>query len=238
MRSVTQPLTDHDVARIAERQMRNWELARAQHPADEVRGTAEVADFICLSRDVSAGAAEIAAQLAHRLGWPVFDQEILHFMAGDDATRERIYASMDERDLSWSEEALRSMMDPAFVKNDYFHRLSHTVLLLARKGSGIFIGRGADLILPRQRGLRVRLVAPRAARVTRLAQRRGLSEAQARIELDRLEQERSRFMRQYFGPKADDPGRYDLVINLARIAPSQAAELILETRRLITARTT
>ena len=230
MRTVNLPATDHDMMRITERQMRDWELAQRQHPPEESRGGKGVADFICLSRDVSAGAREVASKIADRLDWPIFDQEILHFMAGHDAMRERLYASLDERDIGWFEETLRSLMDPAFGKNDYFHKLSQTVLMLARKGNAVFIGRGADLILPRERGLRMRLIAPRAVRLERLAKLRDFSQAEAQREMTRLEQERSRFMHQHFGAKADDAGRYDLV-NLARLTASQAAELILEAHR-------
>lgn len=225
--------TDHDVMRIFERQMRNWELARNQHLAEKAETRGEVADFICISRELATGAMEIAARIGQQLSWPVFDKEILQVMAGDDAVRERIYASMDERDLSWSEQVLRSLMEPAFVRDDYFHKLSKTILLLARKGSAVFVGRGADLILPRDKGLRVRIVAPRAERLRRLATQQGLSEAKARDELRRLEEERAVFIRHHFGLDAADPARHDLVINLARISPTQAADVILAVRTIL-----
>jgi len=225
--------TDHDVMRIFERQMRNWELARSQHHAENAETGGEVADFICISREIATGAMEIAARLGQQLRWPVFDKEILHVMAGDDAVRERIYASMDERDLSWSEQVLCSLKGPAFVRDDYFHKLSKTVLLLARKGSAVFVGRGADLILPRDRGLRVRIIAPRAERLRRLAAQQGLSDAKARAELQRLEEERAVFIRHHFGLDATDPARHDLVINLARISPTQAADMILAVRTIL-----
>lgn len=225
--------TDAAVAKLVERQMRNWELARSQRIPSEAEDRPEVEDFVCISRDVGAGANRIVVMLGERLGWPVFDKEILHAMAGDDAIRERIYASMDERDIGWCEETLRVFIQPEFVKNDYFHQLTKTLLSLTRQGSAVFIGRGADLILPRDAGLRVRIVAPLAARTRRMAERRGFSEDEARKEIQRLEEERAGYIRQHFHVDVHDPERYDLVINLARISTIQAVDMIESARETL-----
>jgi cytidylate kinase len=50
--------------------------------------------------------------------------------------------------------------------------------------------------------------------------------------MHRIEQERIRFFRHHFGVDPDDPMRYDITINLARFAPEQAVDLILEARSL------
>lgn len=218
------------IAKLVERQMRNWELARSQRTQSEIENRPGVEAFVSISRDIGAGANRVGVMLGERLGWPVFDKEILHAMAGDDATRERIYASMDERDIGWCEETLRALMQPEFVKNDYFHQLTKTLLSLARQGSAVFIGRGADLILPRETGLRVSIVAPLAARVKRVAERRGVSDEVARKEIQLLEAERAGYIRQHFDVDVHDPERFDVVINLARISTTQAVDIIESAR--------
>jgi len=84
---------------MVEKQMRNWELAKAQRLTVPEPRRAEVEDFIAISRSVGAGGNSVAVVLGEALGWPVFDKEILQTMAGDDAIRREIYASMDERDI-------------------------------------------------------------------------------------------------------------------------------------------
>lgn len=133
---------------------------------------------------------------------------------------------MDERDLGWLEEVLRSFVEPQFVKNDYVRRLGETVLSLARQGSAVFIGRGVDLILPRDMGLRIRIVAPRERRIRTMAERQGISPADARRALERLEHERAQFIERHFRAAERDPERYDLMINLDRISQAQAVDLI------------
>ncbi len=224
---------DSVMTRLVEKQMRNWELARSQRLSRPTPRREETEDFLCLSRMVGVDAARVAELVGRRLGWPVFDREILDAMAGDDELRRTIYQSMDQRDLSWWEAALRPLLDAGFVRNDYYHRLCETLLSLARQGNSVFLGRGADLILPRQRGFRARLVAPLSSRIRRYAEEHGLSPERAADEIERIEGERARFLWNHFRVDANDPLRYDITINVERYPADQAADLILQARALL-----
>ncbi len=215
------------LARVVERQLRNWELAREQRLASAEPSPPDVADFITLTRRVGAGGQDVAELLGERLGWPVLDKQILNAMAGDDRLRRQVYESLDERGISWCEETLRSLMHSTFSRNDYFRRLSESVLSLARQGSAVFLGRAADLILPRTMGLRVGLVAAEETCAGRFAQRTGMPIEEARAQIARLEQERGEFIRQHFHVEANDATRLDLVINTDRMTTEQAVDVIL-----------
>lgn len=219
------------LSKLVEKQMRNWELSRSQRRATPEPRRESVEDFICVSRQVGAAGHEVAGLLASRLNWPLFDKQLLDTMAGDDVIRRQVYESMDERDLTWFGETLRSLMQSDFARNDYFRKLTETVLSIARQGSAIFLGRGVDGLLPRDRGLRVRLVAPRDFRIRRIAELWQLPPAQAESEIDRVETEREAFLRHHFRLDVNDPLRQDLVVNLARFSPVQAVELILAARQ-------
>lgn len=219
---------DLGVPRILERQMRNWELSRAQRLQRPGPASRAVEPFVCVSRQVGSGGTDIARTLASRLNWPAFDRELLQLMAADDDVRRRIYESMDERDVGWCEETLRCFIQPEFGRNDYVHKLSRVVLGLARQGSAVFLGRGIDLLLPRELGVRVRLVAATEVRVHTYAQRMKLTLEKARAEVRRIEQEREEFIRRAFRSDASDPARFDLTINTATFTADQAVELILK----------
>lgn len=225
--------SDAALAKLVEKQMRNWELGKAQRLAVAEPQRREVEDFIAISRAVGTGGRELAGKVGEALAWPVFDKEILNAMAGDDVLRRQIYASMDERDLSWTEETLRALLQPEFARNDYFHRLTQTILSLARQGHAVFLGRGAHLILPPGRGFRVRLVAPFEMRLRRFAEEFELSPDQAREGLLRIENERADFLRKHFRIDTADETRHDLTVNLERFSPDQAVDLVLSTRELI-----
>lgn len=219
---------DPDMARSVEKQMRNWEIARGQQPAGAPR--TEVEDFVTVANIVGAGGAEIAARLGAALGWPIFGRELLTAMARDDDTRYSLYRSMDERDLGWLEETLRSVVERGFRKNDYFHRLIETVLCLARQGPAVFVGRSADLILPKNKGLRVKLVASLDHCARGFARRNGIPLEKAHAEVDRIEAERRDFIRRHFHMDPHDPTRFDLLVNVERLNPEQVVEVILAAR--------
>lgn len=223
--------SDPAVSRLVDRQMRNMELARQQRLPGPDLPTLQVEDFVCVSRPVGAGGRVVAAELGRRLGWPVFDRELLQAMAGDDNIRARLYTSMDERDLGWLEESVRAVIQTDFVKNDYFHRLTETILSLARQSRAVFLGRAADLILPRDRGLRVRIIASVEKRVENYARQHGLAIEAARHEVRKLDQERAAFLRNHFGVDADVVTRHDLTFNMDCLSTEHVIELILAALR-------
>ena len=192
------------VEKLVERQMRNWELARSQRATPPPAERPEVEPFVAVSRAVgSVGPAD------------------------DDRIRQQLFASMDERDLGWFEESLRALMHGEFTKNDYFPRLTQTVLAIARQGSTVFVGRAADLILPRHRGLCVRLTVSGEHCVRNYAEQHKINPDQARAEVQRIETERAEFVQRHFKVDAADQNRHDLIVNLEQFTPDQAVELIL-----------
>jgi len=222
-----------NLAKIVEKQMRNWELACAQQikPPDTTERP-EVADFVAISRSVASGGTQVATLLGERLQWPVFDRGILQAMAGDDHLRGRLYENMDERKVSWLEETLRWLMGGERPKDDYFYRLTEAVLALSCQGHAVFLGRAVDLILPPERGLRVRIDMSLERRVETFSKRHDVSMALATAEIERIDHDRSEFRRRHFGKAADDSTRYDLTLVLDRFTPAQAADLILAALRV------
>jgi cytidylate kinase len=223
---------DVQLAKIVEKQMRNWEYARlhARQPAADAAEPA-VAPFVTVSRAVGCGGSEVAHRLAERLRWPCFDKEILRHMAGDDQLRKRLYEQMDVHDTSWLESALRILLQGEYHKEDYFRRLSETVLALARQGPGVFIGRGVDFLLPQDRGLRVRFFASHEQRVAAYAELHRCDKDAARSAIAREEHEREELFTKHFGRQKADPTRFDLLINLGRASAEEAIEVILASLR-------
>ncbi|MEK6644116.1 MAG: cytidylate kinase-like family protein [Planctomycetota bacterium] len=216
-----------------ERQIRNWELARQQKTEPTTSVERPVEEFIAISRAAGLPADDIATALHERVGWPVFDKEILQAMSGDDVYRKRLYATMDERDLSWLEECLRAIgVDRYSARNDYFHRLRETVLALARQSHAIFVGRAADLILPGNVGMRIRLSASHDFCVRQYAARAGVSPSAAEQAVEELERERAKFFLNHFGVEASEPTRHDLILNMERFTAEQAVDVILAALRL------
>ena len=222
---------DRSIAHLVERQMRSWELGRSQSSADVRSREGEVFDFISISHSARLPTAEIASRLGEELGWPVFDRQILQEMAGNDKHREQVYGCMDQRDLSWLEEVLHGFAEDGFGRNDYVHNLVKTVLAIARRCHVIFVGHATDLILPKDRGLRVRVIATRERCAHIHAEVRGITVDQAAKEVAELEHERAQFVRRHFHVDINEPTRHDLIVNLERFSTDGALALILAALR-------
>ncbi len=220
------------INKFVEKQMRNWEIARRQRSEiEETRVEIPVADFVTISRAVGTIGTRIAEQVAQRLGWPLFGKDILRHMAEDDRVRARLYEKMDQRDTSWLESMMRNLLQGDYRKEDYFYRLGETVLTVVRQGPAVFLGRGVDLVLPRERGLRVRFIAPLDVRVAAYAEEQQCSPEAARIEIARIEREREELFSRQFGKMKADPTRFDLLINLGYVSHDESVEMVLATMR-------
>lgn len=220
--------SSRDIDLLIERQLRNWEIARSQEGEGPVAaGVQPVESFITLSRAVGLPGDEIARRLHERTGWPVFDREILAAMADSDELRQQVYAYLDDRDINWVEDFVLSMNERAISRENYFHRLTETVSALARKCHAVFLGRGADLILPRDVGLRVRLTASHDYCVRTFAASNNLKHEYALRQFEEIEAERTRFIKNHFGVDPGDPTRFDLILNIERLNVAKAVDIIL-----------
>lgn len=228
----TNKIIGPETERILERQLRQWEMLRSRRLA-ESKSDEQKSLWACLSisNAVGAGGAEIADMLSRRLGWPLFGKSLLQAMAGDDEIRTRIYHSMDERSMGWFEEMMRSLLDKNFSRNDYFRKLNETVLYLAEEGHTIFLGRFTDLILPRDRGLRVKVVASLEYRVANFARHAEVGLDEARTAVERIEAERADFVRRHFRIEPCDNARFDLMVNSEWFTIEQSVELIITAMR-------
>ncbi len=218
--------------RMIEQQMRNWELARSQQPDSSAKAPGQGADFVTITNNVGGGGGDMANLLGKRLNWPVFDRQILKEMADDDEVRTRLYQSMDERKLGFFEEAFRSFMRREFCRNDYFRHLTRTFLCLNCQGPAVFVGRAADLILPKSAGLRVKVVCSLDRRIRNFAEHTGLSKKRAAREVDRIDRDRAEFIRKHFNLEVNEPSRFDLLINVERFSTEQSVELVLSALKL------
>jgi cytidylate kinase len=123
-------------------------------------------------------------------------------------------------------------MDRQIVPHEkYVSQLARIVLAAARGAHCVFVGRGAQFMLPRDRGLAVRLVAPERFRVERIMRLEGRSAADARQRVEQLDRGRAEFVERFFHHAVADPHLYDLVINTERWGMEGAAEQIAAAAR-------
>jgi cytidylate kinase len=211
-------------------------MARAQqhwHTRQQARarGTSPALAFtIALSREAGVPGTTIAREVGGRLGWTVYDHELLERIAAALGVRTQLLESMDMKRVSWLRECVEAFASVRAVSESaYVRHLIETVFSLAEHGECILVGRGtAQILANAATTLRVRLIAAREDRISTTAQRLGMTRGEAARHIDRVEQERIRFVKDHFLKDPTDPQNYDLVLNCSRFSPFACADLIVE----------
>ena len=156
-------------AQLASRYVREWE-GRRQKLLKTHGATTEVRPCICFSRKIGVGALEVADLVARKIGLRVADREILEHMARDSSLERETIAFFDEMYPGRAVEMSALLFaEKSFVMGDYLRSLVNAVYALATTASTIFVGRGAHLLLPRERILAVRFICSDPFRVKRLS---------------------------------------------------------------------
>lgn len=218
------------IHQLIDRQIRRWEMeasARRELAAERPGQPAPVLPWVTISRAFGSGGGEVAQRLSARLNYPIVDKEILEVLVQEGHLRAAIVEALDERDRSsldvWVDGILRGKLQD---KDDYLRTLVRVIGGIAIHGHSVIIGRGANFILDSARGLNVRVVAPREQRIETIRRIRDLDEDAAVKLVERVDGERSAYIRRYFHRDIEDPLAYDLILNTAGIGIDLAVELI------------
>lgn len=183
---------------------------------------------IAFSREAGTYGAQVAREVGERLGWPVYDRELLDGIANDLGVRRSLLESMDERNTSWLTECLQGFFAvPTVSESVYVRKLIETLLSLAAHGEAVIVGRGAPQVLPVATTLRVRVTAPLEFRIEAIRREHDLTVKDAAHRVDMTDRERTRFVREHFRIDPCDPHGYDLVLNAARLSVAGCADLVL-----------
>lgn len=183
---------------------------------------------IAISRQAGTSGPAIAREVGQRLGWPVYDRELVELIAQEMGLRSRLVESVDERRRNWLQEWWQEFTTrPELPQSEYAENLVHVLLSLASHGECVIVGRGAAQVLPEATTLRVRLVGPEAGRVAMLQEKFDLSADEARRWVRQTDERRGRFVRDTFHKNPDDLTGYDLVLNTCRLGVKDCADMIV-----------
>jgi cytidylate kinase len=228
-----------DITLIVERQMQQWEKERSepdkQTPFEfpHLAGGAEI-EYITIGRLVGAGGVEVARILSDRMNWQLYDREILEYMSKNMKVHVRLLTSLDERTVGWIGDRLvpflaRKTREDHVKQIRYFQHLGEVLLALAKHGRAIILGRGSGLILPREKGLSVFVMAPFELRCKRYAGEKKIGLEEATSFMTKSDRHLRRFIKDFLGKNLCNPLDYDIVFNTEKIYPTSVTKLILRT---------
>ncbi len=210
----------------------HWQARRATEDRTTAGSSSPAACTIAISRAAGTNASAIAARLGERLGWAVYDRELLRHIAEQMGLSARLLESVDEKRTNWLTGYLEAFATEHSVSaGAYLFNLTKVVLSLAAHGECILVGRGLAHFLPPEKTLRVRLVAPLADRIADMQQRNGLGHEDAARRVETIDRDRQNFVNDHFHKDTTDPTLYDVLLNTARFSVDECAELIEQALR-------
>ncbi|MCL4786385.1 MAG: cytidylate kinase family protein [Verrucomicrobia bacterium] len=176
---------------------------------------------ITISRGSYSGGKAVAEQLGARLNHPVFSREQALLQAAEQY-------GISERELT---ETLNQ--PPPFWQQVLGKRLAYvkcvTAVLLdhVRQGGLVYHGNVGHLLLAGvPHVLRVRVIAGLEQRITAAMAQSGLNREQAIAHIQRVDHERSKWAQVLYGVDWNDPGQYDVILNLEHLSAESACETI------------
>ena len=203
--------------------------------------------LITIEREFGCGGGAIAAKLAERLGWKLWDrlltEEIARLANVEQSAVRRCEERMDSRlhrlaKSFWRgsyERNSAALGSQVFDTDCMMSMMQEIVNGIAREGNAVVVGRGTPYFLRENPdAYHVFLYAPRSEKIRRTIAD-GNSRDEAEDLVDSVDRERAAYIKHYFD--ADWPTRslYHLMINTA-VGNEPVIQTILDTMRLMEGR--
>lgn len=195
--------------------------------------------IVTISRTLGAGGEEVGRLVAEHLGFRYADEEIIVRAAQAAGVSPESMARVEEapgliarilesmgRTLSGPEGVAVAPVIAAEAQR-YEALLERVVREIANEGNVVIVAHGASIPLAGAAGLlRALVTAPPEVRAERVAEDRGIGIQEARKAVQESDRHRQDYLRRFYDIRHELPHHYDLVVNLDRFSPSEAAQII------------
>ena len=177
---------------------------------------------ITISRQLGSQGTQVAHEVAQRLGYRVVWRELINQAARRAGVPEVALATIDDLGLLGLRPSVKA-------RRAYHQAVRQVMEELAAKGDVVIVGRAGQVILRQRPGvLHVKIIAPLALRVERIALLQNITIEAARAQVEASDGSRRDYLRRYYHARWDDPQLYDLMINTERLMPELAADLVCQ----------
>jgi cytidylate kinase len=187
---------------------------------------------VAVSREAGSRGGSIARRAGRKLGWEVYNQELLEYIAQEGAFRQDIADHLAPETARWVEERLDTLLrEQNLSQHPSLANLARVILSLGAQGEVILIGRGAGSILPREATLHVRAMAPLPDRIAYMSQWLRLTVEEAADLVELRDRRRAEFVTTHFHRQPADVYQYDLLLNSSLLGEELCADLIVQAAR-------
>jgi cytidylate kinase len=201
--------------------------------------TSDQLRLVTVSASYGAGGSVVAPALAERLGVPFLQRVTTSTgdIDGPEPCFERL--TPDEVHITPVHRLLASLTDampvgptqspPSLHRQDQNLRrdCEQDIRRLAAAGAGVILGRGAAVVLGKDRGFHVRLDGPPSLRVVQGAEIESVGPEQARRHMDAADRTRTAYVRRLYRADPADPRHYHLLVDSTAVPLDTVLEMIL-----------
>lgn len=201
--------------------------------------------IITITRQYGSGGSDVAARVAALLGWSLFDNSIVDAVAEQMGVPTDTVRALDERAPPFvarvadtlalgAPEVLPAASGAAVMSRD--ERIIETTRWVIEdavaRGPVVVVGRGAQVVLGnRSDAVHVFCYAARDALVRRVAEREGVSVAEAERLVTDVNRQREQAVRRHYGRAWASPENYHLCINTEWLGIEGGAQVIVRAAR-------
>ncbi|RJP79222.1 MAG: cytidylate kinase-like family protein [Desulfobacteraceae bacterium] len=184
---------------------------------------------VCFSRKIGVGSLDLARIMAPKIGYRVIDREIIEFIAEKTRVDPKYVEIFDESHPGYIKAFWnRFSGERSFHLSGYSRNLFAAFFFLATSEPTIFVGRGAHLVLPREKVFAVRCISSKPYRVERLSRTLSVSAKEAEGVLEQADSEQRRFYSSVYQRSYASADEFDVVINFDYLtAPDQIADILV-----------
>ena len=191
--------------------------------------------IITISREYGSGGHSIGRRVAQELGIEIYDKDIIRNTVKDSGLDASVIEH-EEEEISRADAFWRMITPAAYVdRREAIHEIERRVILmLARKGDCVILGRCADVILEEAgiEALNVFIYADdihRAVRVSQLIESKNPTDIQKAMK--RTDHARRSYYQQFTGRRWGESRNYNLCLDSGLLGYDTCVSLICEAAR-------
>ncbi len=181
--------------------------------------------IIAISRGTLHGGQALAEIVARQLGYPSVSREAIVHSAEWYGIHVDIPTETGEAPSSYWKRL-------AGERTAYQESFQAAICERASRGNLVYHGHAVHLLMQDVPILRVRVVANMEQRIVWAMSDQGLSREDAAAYVDRVDRERTEWVRYLYGVEWDDPQLYDVVLNLSHLSLDAACSTVVHLARL------
>lgn len=195
---------------------------------------------INIGRSVGSGGHHIGRQLATKLNWGFYDNELIKMAAIESGFSEDLFKSYDEKKSKMPSRLFEYFPGtttqvninniPNVMSQEYLFKINSEVMIkLSEKGNGVFIGRCADYILRDvAECINVFCYAPKDFRLQFIMNGLNVDESQAEKIIIKEDRARPSYYSKFTNKKWGAAESYHLLVDTSQLGVDGTVELIEE----------